>query len=59
VRSATKYGLTTKGPKQEAGMRKDITAGGSLTIGLDLGDKWSEACVLEGSGEVLEAAGRE
>ena len=35
-------------------MSKDITAGRSLTIGLDLGDKYSEACVLEGSGEVLE-----
>jgi transposase len=36
-------------------MSKGITAGGSLTIGLDLGDKYSEACVLEGSGEVLES----
>jgi len=36
-------------------MSKDITAGRSLTIGLDLGDKYSEACVLEGSAEVLES----
>ena len=35
-------------------MSKGITANGSLTIGLDLGDKYSEACVLEGSGEVVE-----
>jgi transposase len=38
-------------------MSKGITAEGSLTIGLDLGDKYSEACVLEGSGEVLESFG--
>jgi transposase len=36
-------------------MSKGITAEGSLTIGLDLGDKYSEACVLDGSGEVLES----
>lgn len=36
-------------------MGKGITTDGSLTIGLDLGDKYSEACVLEGSGEVLES----
>ena len=35
-------------------MSKRITAGGGLTIGLDLGDKYSEACVVDGSGEVLE-----
>jgi transposase len=35
-------------------MSKRITASGDLTIGLDLGDKYSEACVVDGSGEVLE-----
>jgi transposase len=35
-------------------MSKRITAGSGLTIGLDLGDKYSEACVVDGSGEVLE-----
>jgi transposase len=35
-------------------MSKRITAGDTLTIGLDLGDKYSEACVVDESGEVLE-----
>ena len=35
-------------------MDKNITASGFLTIGLDLGDKHTEACVMDGSGEVLE-----
>jgi transposase len=35
-------------------MDKNITANGSLTIGLDLGDRHTEACVMDGSGEVLE-----
>jgi transposase len=35
-------------------MSKRIMASGDLTIGLDLGDKYSEACVVDGSGEVLE-----
>jgi transposase len=35
-------------------MSKSITAGSGLTIGLDLGDKYSEACVLDAAGEVLE-----
>ena len=35
-------------------MRKGTTTDGSLTIGLDLGDKYSEACVVGVSGEVLE-----
>jgi transposase len=35
-------------------MDKDITAKGSLTIGLDLGDKHTEACVMDWSGEVVE-----
>ena len=35
-------------------MSKRITTKGPLTIGLDLGDKHTEACVLDGSGEVVE-----
>ena len=35
-------------------MDKGITAGGGLTIGLDLSDKTSEACVLDAAGEVVE-----
>jgi hypothetical protein len=35
-------------------MGKRITAGGGLTIGLDLSDKTSEACVLDAAGEVVE-----
>lgn len=36
-------------------MGERITAGGGLTIGLDLSDKTSEACVLDAAGEVVEA----
>ena len=36
-------------------MGKRITAGGGLTIGLDLSDKTSEACVLDATGEVVES----
>ncbi len=35
-------------------MGKNITKSGSLTIGLDLGDKHTEACVLDAGGEVVE-----
>ena len=35
-------------------MSKDITADVGLTIGLDLGDKYSEGCVVDASGEVIE-----
>ncbi len=35
-------------------MSKDITADMGLTIGLDLGDKYSEGCVVDASGEVVE-----
>ena len=35
-------------------MGKRIMAGGGLTIGLDLSDKTSEACVLDAAGEVVE-----
>jgi len=36
-------------------MSKCITAKGPLTIGLDLGDRHTEACVVDGSGEVVES----
>jgi transposase len=35
-------------------MSKDITADMGLTIGLDLGDKYSEGCVVDACGEVVE-----
>lgn len=35
-------------------MSKGITADMGLTIGLDLGDKYSEGCVVDASGEVVE-----
>ena len=35
-------------------MGKGITTGGGETIGLDLGDKHSEACVLDAAGVELE-----
>jgi len=34
-------------------MGKRITTGERLTIGLDLGDKWSEGCVVDASGRVV------
>lgn len=36
-------------------MGKRITTDGGMTIGLDLGDRWSEGRVLDASGEVVEA----
>jgi transposase len=36
-------------------MSKSITADERLTIGLDLGDKYSEACVVDAAGEVVES----
>jgi hypothetical protein len=36
-------------------MSERITTGGGLTIGLDLGDRFTEGRVLDGSGEVVEA----
>ncbi len=36
-------------------MDKHIIEGGGLTIGIDLGDRWSEGRVLDGAGEVIEA----
>jgi transposase len=38
-------------------MSKRNTADERLTMGLDLGDKRSEACVVDGSGEVVETFG--
>ena len=42
------------GPKEETGMGNGITTSHGLTIGLDLGDKYTEGCVLSESGEVVE-----
>ena len=36
-------------------MGKRITRASGLTIGLDLGDRFTEGRVLDGSGEVIEA----
>ena len=36
-------------------MSKGITADGGLTIGLDLGDRFTEGRVLDESGEIVEA----
>ena len=36
-------------------MEKHIIESRGLTIGIDLGDRWSEGRVLDGSGEVIEA----
>ena len=35
-------------------MKKDIKAGSGLTVGVDLGDRWSRYCVLDDQGQVLE-----
>lgn len=35
-------------------MGKDIKGGALSTIGLDLGDEWSQFCRLDGAGEVVE-----
>jgi transposase len=35
-------------------MAKDITMTDSVTIGLDLGDKWSEAAIVDARGDVVE-----
>ena len=35
-------------------MGKDIKDGTDMTIGVDLGDKWSRLCVLDELGEVCE-----
>jgi transposase len=35
-------------------MKKDIKAGSGLTVGVDLGDRWSRYCVLDEEGQVLE-----
>jgi transposase len=36
-------------------MEKHITTSGGLTIGIDLGDRWSEGRVLDAQGEVIES----
>jgi len=36
-------------------MKKRTMRGGTLTIGLDLGDRWTEGRVLDDSGEVIES----
>ena len=36
-------------------MNKGITADGGLTLGLDLGDRFTEGRVLDETGEVVEA----
>jgi transposase len=56
VKVCKQCGLTTEvGPKQEAGMGKSITRQTGLTIGLDLGDRWSEGRVLDATGELIES----
>ncbi len=35
-------------------MKKDTRAGSGLTVGVDLGDRWSRYCVLDEQGQVLE-----
>jgi transposase len=56
VKVCNQCGLTTEvGPNQEAGMSKGITTSGGLTIGLDLGDRFTEGRVLDETGEVVEA----
>ena len=35
------------GPKEETGMSERITTEEGVTVGLDLGDKYSPGCVLE------------
>jgi transposase len=55
VKVCNQCGLTTEvGPKQEAGMGERITRDRELTIGLDLGDRFTEGRILDGSGEVIE-----
>jgi transposase len=35
-------------------MKKDTRDGSGLTVGVDLGDRWSRYCVLDAQGEILE-----
>ena len=35
-------------------MKKDIKVGSGLTVGVDLGDRWSRYCVLNEGGQILE-----
>jgi hypothetical protein len=56
VKVCKQCGLATEvGPRQEAGMGKRITRASGLTIGRDLGDRFTEGRVLDASGEVIEA----
>jgi transposase len=35
-------------------MKKDTKAGSGMTVGVDLGDRWSRYCVLDEEGQILE-----
>ena len=35
-------------------MKKDTRDGSGLTVGVDLGDRWSKYCVLDEHGQILE-----
>ncbi len=35
-------------------MKKDIKVESGLTVGVDLGDRWSRYCVLDAKGQILE-----
>jgi hypothetical protein len=35
-------------------MKKDTREGMGLTVGVDLGDRWSRYCVLDPQGQILE-----
>jgi len=35
-------------------MKKDIKTESGLTVGVDLGDRWSKYCVLDEHGQILE-----
>ena len=35
-------------------MKKDIKVESGLTVGVDLGDRWSKYCVLDEHGQILE-----
>ena len=35
-------------------MKKDTKAGSGLTVGVDLGDRWSRYCVLDAHGQILK-----
>ncbi len=35
-------------------MKRDIREGSGVTVGVDLGDRWSRFCVLDPQGQILE-----